>query len=195
MEEKQQERLNTQLQRISEEFIDKTVDTINHKLDGIFDALEPKQKETINGRMVEEKPVRVAMETQIEELTKYVQEMHAATMKESHHNEYVYYRIFNIIARHIGCSTDQWKELAEKLLASFPGQHLRATLKLVDERHPSNTDKAFEILMTWKVFTAEDTAITYLMKSIESLHLDIKGDIDKIITIQERKCNSEARGK
>ena len=193
----QMKSFSDQLQHQSEILKIQTLQEINWKFDTIIDALgEAKlDRETIKENIKHGNPARVPLDSQIEKLTQYVQDMHAATMKEAQHNDYVYYRIFNVIARQTGSCRQQWKKLAEILLKCFPGQHLEETLRSIDLRHTSDTDKAFEILMTWKVFAAEDTTVTCLIKALEPLRLDIASEIDEIITIQERKTNPETTSK
>ena len=65
---------------------------------------------------------------------------------------------------------------------------------MVDGRHTTDSDKAFEILMTWKVFTAEDTSVTSLLRELAPLKLDVNRDIEEIISTQEKKINHIGEG-
>ena len=196
-EDKQTKCFTGKVQDQSEKIKIQTREKINCKMDSIIYILEKTTMdiEKIKECIKHENAVREAVDSQIDELTKYVQDEHAATLNETLHNEYVYYRIFNVIARTIGSSPHQWKTLAEILLKCFPEPNLQETLQSVDLRHISDTDKAFEILMTWKVFTADHTTVTDLMKALEPLKLGIGSEIAEIVTTQERKINPEATGK
>ena len=190
-EAKQQKKLDHEKHQ-SKLFKDLTED-MNSKLDVITDDLAEAKidRESIKECIDYE---RKALQLQMKTLTKYVQDVQAANQKETQYNEYIYYRIFHVIAQRVG-SSQQWEKLGKILLKSFPEEYIHNTLQTVDQQHSYGPDKAFEILMTWKVFTAEDIQITSLLKVLEPLRLDIGDEIDKIATIQERNLNPEDAGK
>ena len=92
--------LKKQLQKKSRKCTQKTLTEISNKLDKLIDAFDDMKidREKLKENLREANPAEAAVTSQMESITQFVKDMHAATLKDSKYNDYVYYRIFSLIS-------------------------------------------------------------------------------------------------
>ena len=134
------------------------------------------------------------IEARLDEQMTYIKAAHASTAKYGAHNDYVYYRTFQVISKKAGQEL-KWKRMAKELLNEFPGGHLRSTIKEIDARHSTDFDKCFEVLMTWKVFIPGEASIDQLLDRLKVLKLAISEECEEIMeTYEKGLCSGKSSG-